>query len=74
MGRLTGGSAKPATGEILALCARPAPAGCQGEGGNGPVAGRLADAGRVSGAVSDALAFPDHLRKAQPVPDDATRR
>jgi hypothetical protein len=42
---LTGGSAKPATGEILAPCARPAPAGSQGEGGNGPVAGRLADAG-----------------------------
>jgi hypothetical protein len=55
------------------LC-RPAPAGCQGEGGNGPVAGRLADAGRASGAVSAALAFPDHKRKAQPVPDDATRR
>ena len=55
------------------LC-RPAPAGCQGEGGNGPVAGRLADAGRASGAVSAALAFPDHQRKAQPVPDDATRR
>jgi hypothetical protein len=29
----------------LPPCARPAPAGSQGEGGNGPVAGRLADAG-----------------------------
>jgi hypothetical protein len=71
---LTGGSAKPATGEILAPCARPAPAGCQGEGGNGPVAGRLADAGRAWRLNALALAFPDHLRKAQPVPDDATRR
>ena len=58
---------------LCPLC-RPAPAGCQGEGGNGPVAGRLADAGRASGAVSEALAFPDRQRKAQPVPDDATRR
>ena len=50
---------------------RPAPAGCQGWGGNGPVAGRLADAGRVSGALSAALAFPHCQRKAQPVPDEA---
>jgi hypothetical protein len=52
------------------LC-RPAPAGSQGGGGNGPVAGRLADAGRVSDPRSGVLAFPDRQRKAKPVPDEA---
>ena len=60
-----GGSAKPATGAILAPCVRPAPTGCQGKGGNGPVAGRLADAGRVSGASLAALALPHRQREGQ---------
>jgi hypothetical protein len=55
------------------LC-RPAPAGCQGEGGDGPVAGRLADAGRALEISSSVLASLHFQREAKPVPDDATRR
>ena len=49
--------------DLRPLC-RQTPAGSRGGGGNGPVAGRLADAGR---------AFPHRHRKAKPVPDEADR-
>lgn len=52
------------------LC-RPAPAGSRGGGGNGPVAGRLADAERAFDLLSHVWASSHFQRKVRHVPDEA---
>lgn len=58
---------------LCPLC-RPAPAGSRDGGGNGPVAGRLADAERALDTSFDVWASLHFKRKVRHVPDEATRR
>jgi hypothetical protein len=58
-GRLTSHRRNPCP-----LC-RPAPAGSRGGGGNGPVAGRLADTGKGMALTRRALALPHRQREGQ---------